>query len=94
MEWSNTLKQLIGNLSMNCLSVFDQFVGFVLKGLRNYQMHKFYCLLDFMGKTSNIGTLFLVNVNNIIAIVTENIVTLLKQYENIGSNAKLYVWLV
>ena len=37
-----------------------------------------------MGKTRNIGTLFLVNVNNIITIVTENIVTLLKQYENLS----------
>ena len=29
-EWSNTLKQLVGN---NCLSVFDHFWGLALKGL-------------------------------------------------------------
>ena len=28
-----TLKQFIGNLPTNCLSVFDHFVGLALKGL-------------------------------------------------------------
>ena len=32
-KWSNTLKQFVGNLSTNCLSVFDHFVGLGLKGL-------------------------------------------------------------
>ena len=32
-KWSNTLKQFAGNLPTNCLSVFDHFVGLVLKGL-------------------------------------------------------------
>ena len=32
-EWSNTPKQIIGNLPTNCLSVFDHFGGLVLKGL-------------------------------------------------------------
>ena len=31
--WSNTLKQFVCNLSTNCLSVFDHFVGLALKGL-------------------------------------------------------------
>ena len=30
-KWSNTLKQFIGNFPANCLSMFDHFVGFVLK---------------------------------------------------------------
>ena len=34
-KWSNTLKQFVGNLLTNCLSVFDHFVGLVLKGLRH-----------------------------------------------------------
>ena len=34
-KWSNTLKQFVGNLPTNCLSVFDHFVGLVLKGLRS-----------------------------------------------------------
>ena len=32
-KWSNTLKQSVGNLPTNCLSVFDNFVGWALKGL-------------------------------------------------------------
>ena len=32
-EWSNTLKQFIGNFLTNCLSVFDHFVELALKGL-------------------------------------------------------------
>ena len=34
IKWSNTLKQFLGNLPTNCLSVFDHLVGFALKGLR------------------------------------------------------------
>ena len=34
-KWSNTLKQFISKLPTNCLSVFDQFVGLMLKGLRS-----------------------------------------------------------
>ena len=32
-KWSNTLKQFVGNLPTNCLSMFDHFVGLALKGL-------------------------------------------------------------
>ena len=32
-KWPNTLKQLVGNLAKNFLSVFDHFVGLALKGL-------------------------------------------------------------
>ena len=32
-KWSNTLKQFVGKLPMNCLRVFDHFVGLALKGL-------------------------------------------------------------
>ena len=32
-KWSNTLKKFVGNLPTTCLSVFDDFVGLVLKGL-------------------------------------------------------------
>ena len=31
---SNTLKQFVGKLPTNCLSVFDHFVGLALKGLK------------------------------------------------------------
>ena len=33
-KWSNTLKQLVSNLPMNCLTVFDHFVILALKGLK------------------------------------------------------------
>ena len=37
-KWSNTLKQLVGKLPTNCLSVFDHFVELELKGLNiNFQ---------------------------------------------------------
>ena len=32
-KWSNTLKQFVGNLPTNCLSVFDHFVGLAFQGL-------------------------------------------------------------
>ena len=32
-KWSNTLKQFVGNLPTNCLSVLDHFVGLALKRL-------------------------------------------------------------
>ena len=32
-KWSNTLKQFVGNLTTNCLSVFDHFVKLALKEL-------------------------------------------------------------
>ena len=33
-KWSNTLKQFIGKLPTNCLSMFDHFMGLALKGLK------------------------------------------------------------
>ena len=33
-KWSNPLKQFVGNLPTNCLSVFDHFARLVLRGLR------------------------------------------------------------
>ena len=32
-KWSNTLKQIVGNLPTICLSVFDHFMNLALKGL-------------------------------------------------------------
>ena len=39
-KWSNTVKQFVGNLPKNYLSVFDHFVEFVLKGLRIFLVFK------------------------------------------------------
>ena len=33
-KWSITLKQFVGRLPTNCLSMFDHFVGLALKGLK------------------------------------------------------------
>ena len=33
-KWPNTLNQLVGNLPINCLSVFGHFMGLALKGLK------------------------------------------------------------
>ena len=33
-KWSNTLKQFVGKLLMNCLCMFDNFVGLALKRLK------------------------------------------------------------
>ena len=40
-KWSNTLKQLVGKLRSNYLSVFDHFVKLALKGLKNDMI---YCV--------------------------------------------------
>ena len=34
IKWSNTLKQIVGNLPTICLSVFEHFSGLALKGLK------------------------------------------------------------
>ena len=36
-KWSNTLKQFVGNLRANCLSVLDHFMGLTLKKLKSNQ---------------------------------------------------------
>ena len=38
-KWSNTLKQFVGNLPTNCLSVFDHFVKLALKELKVIMLH-------------------------------------------------------
>ena len=57
-KWSNTLKQFVGNLPMNCLNVFEHFVGMALKWLMyaivkfissgNFSLHSqiYYCPRD------------------------------------------------
>ena len=47
-NWSNTFEQFIGNLAANCLSVFDHFVGLVLKGLKTKMNKKEIKLLTMM----------------------------------------------
>ena len=42
-KWSNTLKQFVGNLPTNCLSVFDHFMNLALKGLKVTFATKLFC---------------------------------------------------
>ena len=44
-KWSNTLKQFVGNLPTNCLSVFGHFVGLGLKGF-------WTCITSWVKKTN------------------------------------------
>ena len=39
---SNTLKQFVGNLPTNCLSVFDHFVILAIKGLGGFGNDNFF----------------------------------------------------
>ena len=41
-KWSTTLKQFISKLPTNCLSVFDHFVGLMLKGLKHKHIINIY----------------------------------------------------
>ena len=54
-KWSNTLKQIFGKFLMNCLSVFDHFVGLALKGLKKET--SFYCFTS-----SLIFSIFYINI--------------------------------
>ena len=47
-KWSNTFEQFVDNLAANCLSVFDHFVGLVLKGLKTKMNKKEIKLLTMM----------------------------------------------
>ena len=59
-KWPNTLKQFLGQLPANCLSVFDCFVGLALKGLKSLQMNKvirlgrFHFLMNFLETESRV----------------------------------------
>ena len=41
-KWPNKLKQFVGKLPANCLSVFDHFLKLALKGLRNLLVFTIY----------------------------------------------------
>ena len=44
-KWSNTLKQFVGNLPTNCLSMFDHFVGLAHKGLSLEKLKILYMII-------------------------------------------------
>ena len=66
-KWSNTLKQFVGNLPTNCLSVFDHFVGLSLKGLSvpalirlHLSLKNLFCRIPFCLLTSSASFCFFV----------------------------------
>ena len=54
-KWSNTLKQFVGKLPKNYLSVLDHFVGLALKGLKRRLRYTF-CTVQFAKIFKNIFT--------------------------------------
>ena len=59
-KWSNTLKQIVGNLPTICLSVFNHFMNLALKGLIATLKNKYYSkvakkLLDPSNSPKTIG---------------------------------------
>ena len=68
-RWPNTLKQFVGNLPTNCLSVFDHFVGLTFKRLISevvlvdsrviqFSFFSFFIQLQSRTKESNINLHF------------------------------------
>ena len=68
-KWSNTLKQFVGFLPTNCLSLFDHFVGLAHKGLtcttdktlrinRSPLLILLSCIFDWMGDHATFDVLF------------------------------------
>ena len=45
-KWSNTLKQIVGNLPTISLSVFDHFMNLALKGLISNSYMRQYIILN------------------------------------------------
>ena len=56
-KWSNTIKQFIGKLPANCLSVFDHFVKLALKGLSSINRINGFCTMKSLIRITNLGFL-------------------------------------
>ena len=57
-KWSNTLKQIVGNLPTICLSVFDHFMNLALKGLTRLITFFLLVLLHTISKIGMYGLLY------------------------------------
>ena len=53
-KWSNTLKQFVGSLPTNCLSVFRYFVKLTLKGLTLFKLYYLYFVLTLFKRSVKI----------------------------------------
>ena len=78
-KWSNTLKQFVGNLRTNCLSLFDPFVGLTFKEWivfmwsqqNRYLMEESFIFMS--AKTGNLRTYFFINYRNTLKFCTCNL---------------------
>ena len=74
-KWSNTIKQFVGNLRTNCLSLFDPFVGLTFKEWivfmwsqqNRYLMEESFIFMS--AKTGNLRTYFFINYRNTLKIL-------------------------
>ena len=87
-NWPNTLKQFVGNLPTNCLSVFGHFVGLAFKGLKSVADKK---ALFYMN-ASTIKTLMSMNQFSIttISLVIASLFQIFS-FHNLTCN-KRYAW--
>ena len=65
-KWQNTLKQFLGNLPTNCLSMFDHFGALALKGLNRPHQFKRLFATNF---TLSILKYFVPNVTNFTLLI-------------------------
>ena len=81
-KWSNALKQFVGKLPTNCLSVFGHFVNLALKGLRSafYKVFKkliYRSSLDVFQKDSEVDYNFSKDASQVVAaLIKKKSVTL------------------
>ena len=66
-KWPNTLKQFVGKLPNNCLSVFGHFVNLALKGLTAYGS-RFQETLDYLQLINDISYPQLLHKDKIISM--------------------------
>ena len=77
-KWSNTLKQFVGKLPSNCLSVFDHFVKLAFKGLilsDNSLQSKLYTIRKLISTNKKYQRIHYKQYNVIVRIITNSINT-------------------
>ena len=70
-KWSNILKQFVGKLPTNCLSVFDHFAVLALKGL-SFSCRGFLFIYDLFYSVADVDEdIVLMSLGNIQPILTD-----------------------
>ena len=82
-KWLNKLRQSVGKLPTNCLSVFDHFAGLALKGiLLNTKLEPDFTFMDFLFEKSKDPTLSLGETEDFLALDEKPGPLLLKPRQN------------